>query len=571
MTSIHTNSGAISALQTLRSIGNNLTAVQGIVSSGLTVQTAADNAAYWSISTTMRSDNRAISTVMDALGLAAAKTDVAYAATESIVDILSTFRARLVAAQEAGVDRRKVQAELVQLNEQTQSVVGSASFSGVNWLRTSASTHLMETPDLGSSVVSGFVRSAGGLVSVKTTDLNLKITSMLNLGGGGILQKELGGIGDIGGFRGTNANSTAHQGHETRFFTGPATLNAADYIDFDLVVDAGTHSAGLTFTGLRIDKTLVDTALGKTDGTISTAAEMRAVLEKLFVDNSVPATAYETMFSGSGSSATQFEIGSLETSGEPGSSIDVFNVTSDFGGVHPSGYALGLENPPAANHDNMYPTASISFSKPFTVSPTSSFWFDVQVGSGPLTTYTVDRTTVDMALGTTDGYIGDATALATVIDFVSGSSGLAVSASGATITFAADQTIYPEAGNGAARVSVGNVQSSPSWALEFDLAEVDITTDAFTVREYIRGVDFMLQNAISSASLLGSLQSRIGMQTEFTAVLMASIDKGVGRLVDADMNEQSTRLKALQTQQQLAIQSLQIANSNSDTILSLFR
>jgi len=81
----------------------------------------------------------------------------------------------------------------------------------------------------------------------------------------------------------------------------------------------------------------------------------------------------------------------------------------------------------------------------------------------------------------------------------------------------------------------------------------------------------MLQGAISSASLLGSLQSRIDMQADFTAKLISSIDMGIGRLVDADMNEQSTRLKALQTQEQLAIQTLQIANSNSETILSLFR
>jgi flagellin len=42
-------------------------------------------------------------------------------------------------------------------------------------------------------------------------------------------------------------------------------------------------------------------------------------------------------------------------------------------------------------------------------------------------------------------------------------------------------------------------------------------------------------------------------------------------LVDADMNEESTRLKALQTQQQLGIQALSIANSNSESILTLFR
>ena len=50
-----------------------------------------------------------------------------------------------------------------------------------------------------------------------------------------------------------------------------------------------------------------------------------------------------------------------------------------------------------------------------------------------------------------------------------------------------------------------------------------------------------------------------------------SIDRGVGQLVDADMNKESTRLQALQVQQQLGIQALSIANSASQSILSLFK
>ena len=45
----------------------------------------------------------------------------------------------------------------------------------------------------------------------------------------------------------------------------------------------------------------------------------------------------------------------------------------------------------------------------------------------------------------------------------------------------------------------------------------------------------------------------------------------VGQLVDADMNEESTNLSALQVKQQLGVQALGIANSSSQSILSLFR
>jgi flagellin len=52
---------------------------------------------------------------------------------------------------------------------------------------------------------------------------------------------------------------------------------------------------------------------------------------------------------------------------------------------------------------------------------------------------------------------------------------------------------------------------------------------------------------------------------------MDSIERGVGQLVDADMNKESSRLQALQVQQQLGIQALSIANSSAQQVLSLFR
>jgi len=75
----------------------------------------------------------------------------------------------------------------------------------------------------------------------------------------------------------------------------------------------------------------------------------------------------------------------------------------------------------------------------------------------------------------------------------------------------------------------------------------------------------------SAGSQLGSISTRIQLQENFVSTLSDSIDSGVGRLVDADMEEESSKLTALQTQQQLAIQSLSIANSASQNILSLFR
>ena len=52
---------------------------------------------------------------------------------------------------------------------------------------------------------------------------------------------------------------------------------------------------------------------------------------------------------------------------------------------------------------------------------------------------------------------------------------------------------------------------------------------------------------------------------------MDALDRGVGTLVDADMNQESTKLQALQVQQQLGIQALSIANSSSQSIMKLFQ
>ncbi len=171
MTSILTNTAAMAALQTLRPIGSNLDKTQEQVSSGLRIKTAADNSAYWSISTTMRSDNMAISSVADALGLGAAKIDTTYTGLDATVDILSEFRAKLVAAKEPGVDKSKIQKELDQFKEQLKSVAASSSFNGVNWLLTDDPRQLFEISSLPADIVSSFVRSSDGSVRVGTTKL----------------------------------------------------------------------------------------------------------------------------------------------------------------------------------------------------------------------------------------------------------------------------------------------------------------------------------------------------------------------------------------------------------------
>ncbi len=102
-------------------------------------------------------------------------------------------------------------------------------------------------------------------------------------------------------------------------------------------------------------------------------------------------------------------------------------------------------------------------------------------------------------------------------------------------------------------------------------ALTDSDDDLEDLEEMIGVVDGAISSMTDSATALGAAKARIGIQQDFVKGLMDAISRGVGQLVDADMNEESTKLQALQVKQQLGVQALSIANSSSQTILSLFR
>ena len=84
-------------------------------------------------------------------------------------------------------------------------------------------------------------------------------------------------------------------------------------------------------------------------------------------------------------------------------------------------------------------------------------------------------------------------------------------------------------------------------------------------------VDLAITTVNSALATIGSRLSQVEGQQDFTKQLTDSIREGLGALVDADLAEESARLTSLQTRQQLATQSLSIANQQSQSLLSLFR
>ncbi len=87
----------------------------------------------------------------------------------------------------------------------------------------------------------------------------------------------------------------------------------------------------------------------------------------------------------------------------------------------------------------------------------------------------------------------------------------------------------------------------------------------------IARVDGAIATAGRVLARLGAAVQQVDGLKEFTVQLRDSLKEGLGALVDADLAEESARLTSLQTRQQLATQSLSIANQQSQALLNLFR
>ncbi len=180
MNSIHTNISAMTALQSLNKTNKSLLETQNRISTGFRVATAADNAAYFSIATTMRSDNAALSTVQDALGLGAAAVDVAYTGLENTIKVVEDIKTKLVAAREPGVNRVAVQSEIRELQAQLVNIGDTASFNGENFLSVDSSS-----PGYNSvkEVVASFTRT-GSTISIGTIGIDITQTTLFDAGTG---------------------------------------------------------------------------------------------------------------------------------------------------------------------------------------------------------------------------------------------------------------------------------------------------------------------------------------------------------------------------------------------------
>ncbi|WP_420004695.1 flagellin [Arenibacterium sp. LLYu02] len=120
----------------------------------------------------------------------------------------------------------------------------------------------------------------------------------------------------------------------------------------------------------------------------------------------------------------------------------------------------------------------------------------------------------------------------------------------------------------AVEITIATVDFESSLDLTTNLTSIADTTSAASA---LADIETFLQTAITGAAALGASAARLEDQSEFVGNLVDSMTLGVSTMTDTNMEEASARLSALQTQQELAVQSLTIANEAPGSLLQLFR
>ncbi len=161
--SINTNAGAMVALQNLTKTNKGLETTQLRVTTGLKVNGPKDDAATFAIAQNMRGDIAGMQSVKSALSMGEATVNVAISAGKAVSDLLIEMKAKVVQANQAGLDtdsKTALQNEFTSLRNQLTTIVETAEFNGKNLITA------------GASALSVLSTVEGSTISVSAQELN---------------------------------------------------------------------------------------------------------------------------------------------------------------------------------------------------------------------------------------------------------------------------------------------------------------------------------------------------------------------------------------------------------------
>jgi flagellin len=516
MSSILTNNSAMVALQTLKGINKNMGAIQSEISTGKSVSNAKDNAAVWAISKVMESDVKGFKGISDSLALGSSTISVARQASETVTDLLTSIKGKIVAAQESNVDREKIQTDIVALRDQISSVVGAAQFNGLNLVT--------GTEDV--SILSSLDRANSGKVSASQITVNRQD---LSTGAGTVGTTAVasvtayGSITAPGGAPVASGQTTAATGKAAEVTFGVGALVSGDV--YSMTVGGNT----LSFTS---------------DGT-EAADDIRDYFQGAV--NALGLKGITAAAGGAGelniSNANAFAAVDITLSSTVDGNLEVTDING--GGAPTDPNAARIEQ--RGETIDFSTTAGVTAGDSFKVTVGSQS-FDYIAGKG--------ETMEDVAKG-----------LKTAID--------SKAPAGVTTSVTKDETtgqwsLGVDDETGGRTLALAVTQDGEASGGLFGLDDIDVTTST-GASAALSNIETMISRSIDAAASFGSAQGRIDIQNDFVTQLSDALKSGIGSMVDADMEEASARLQALQVQQQLGVQALSIANQSPQSILSLFR
>jgi flagellin-like hook-associated protein FlgL len=126
---------------------------------------------------------------------------------------------------------------------------------------------------------------------------------------------------------------------------------------------------------------------------------------------------------------------------------------------------------------------------------------------------------------------------------------------------------FDEDGN--STISVTGFDAS-STGLSITAVNATGWTTSTAIQASITEINDAISTLRTESKTLSSDLNTIETRQDYTTNLMTILKEGAGELVNADTNEESVNLTTLQTQQQLALTSLSIANSVNQNVLTLF-
>ena len=140
MSSLLTNTSAMTALQSLTQTQQYMNTTENQISTGLAISSAADNASYWSIATQMNSDIGALGAVNSALSESQSMIATMTTAMQSTISVMDAIKNDLTTAQQPGASLTKIQSDISAQQNALLSIGQSASFNGQNYLETTGGT-----------------------------------------------------------------------------------------------------------------------------------------------------------------------------------------------------------------------------------------------------------------------------------------------------------------------------------------------------------------------------------------------------------------------------------------------